>query len=250
MWSRAELKGRAKEAFKRNYWTCVIVALLLTILTGTAAGSATGSGNVQEEITGNISSGASTGAVVDEMEIARVILTSVVLGVAGVTAVVILLLEIFLFAPFEVGGCRFFVENIYGRPRMGEILCAFRGGAYGKIVLTLFLRNLFISLWTLLFIIPGIIKSYEYRMIPYLLAENPQMSRQEAFQESKEMMRGQKWNAFVLDLSFIGWMLLAGITCGLAGIFYVTPYIHATNAELYTALSVRGNSYDYNSYNY
>lgn len=246
MWSRAELKGRAKEAFKRNYWTCVVVALLLTILTGSATGSATRSNNVQEEI----SSGISSGVVEDGTDIARIVVSSVVLGVVGVAAVVILLLDIFLFAPFEVGGCHFFVENIYGKPRVGEILYAFKSGAYGKIVLTLFLRNLFISLWTLLFIIPGIIKSYEYRMVPYLLAENPQISRQEAFQSSKEMMRGQKWNAFVLDLSFIGWLLLAGITCGLAGIFYVTPYIEATNAELYVALNTKGNSYDYNSYNY
>ena len=85
------------------------------------------------------------------------------------------------------------------------ILDGFRSGHYGNIVLTMFLRDLYIVLWTLLFIVPGIVKSYEYMMVPYILAENPGMDQKEVFQISREMMNGQKWNAFVLDLSFIGW---------------------------------------------
>ena len=81
---------------------------------------------------------------------------------------------------------------------------------------------------------PGIVKSYEYRMVPYILAENPGMNRSEAFAISKQMMNGQKWDVFVLDLSFIGWHLLSGITLGIVGIFWVNPYVQATNAELYT----------------
>ena len=108
-----------------------------------------------------------------------------------------------------------------------------------NIVLTLFLRNLYTVLWTFLFIVPGIIKSYEYRMIPYILAENPDMDRREAFQLSKDMMQGEKWNAFVLDLSFIGWQILSGITLGIVGIFWTNPYVYATNAELYLELKLR-----------
>ena len=66
---------------------------------------------------------------------------------------------------------------------------------------------------------PGIIKSYEYRMIPYILAENPSINWREAFRLSKAMMDGQKWNTFVLDLSFIGWDLLSAVTGGLLGLF-------------------------------
>ena len=88
----------------------------------------------------------------------------------------------------------------------------------------------------MLFVIPGIIKGYEYRMVSYILADQPELSRKEAFQLSKQMMKGQKWNAFVLDLSFIGWYLLCLVTCGIAGIFYVYPYVFATDAELYLAL--------------
>lgn len=70
-------------------------------------------------------------------------------------------------------------------------------------------------------------------MVPYILAENPGMDQKEAFAISKRMMDGEKFDAFVLQLSFIGWYLLAAITCGLVGIFYVNPYVEATMAELY-----------------
>ena len=73
-------------------------------------------------------------------------------------------------------------------------------------------------------------------MIPYLLADNPQMTKEQAFAESKRMMQGQKWKAFVLDLSFIGWFILTAITCGILGVFYVNPYKYMTDAELYVAL--------------
>ena len=95
---------------------------------------------------------------------------------------------------------------------------------------------IFTVLWSLLFIIPGIVKAYEYMMIPYLLADNPQMTKEQAFAESKRMMQGQKWKAFVLDLSFIGWYILSGLTLGILAIFYVSPYVNATHAALYEAL--------------
>jgi len=94
-------------------------------------------------------------------------------------------------------------------------------------------------LWSLLFVIPGIVKSYEYRMIPYILSENPSIQMSRAFELSREMTYGHKADIWVLDLSFILWNLLGAITCGLANIFYVNPYIAATNAELYGVL--RGN---------
>lgn len=101
----------------------------------------------------------------------------------------------------------------------------------------MFCRDLFTFLWSLLFVIPGIVKSYEYKMVPYLLAEYPGMDRNEAFARSREMMYGQKWNTFVLDLSFIPWNILSSITFGLVGLFYVFPYQDATYAELYDTLA-------------
>lgn len=105
----------------------------------------------------------------------------------------------------------------------------------------MFMKDLFIFLWTLLFIIPGIIKRYEYMMIPYLLAENPDMSRQDAFAESKRMMDGNKMDAFLLDLSFIGWFILGAITFNIVNILYTTPYMELAHAELYHTLKNQNN---------
>ena len=99
----------------------------------------------------------------------------------------------------------------------------------------MFLRNIFTALWYIT-IVGGVIKTYEYRMIPYILAENPKIKRKEAFKLSKQMMKGNKWKTFILDISFFGWNLLSIITMGLLSIFYVNPYSAATNAELYIAL--------------
>lgn len=76
-------------------------------------------------------------------------------------------------------------------------------------------------------------------MIPYLLAEDSNLSFSEAKQLSREMMDGEKWDAFVLDLSFILWHLLSSITFGLVGIFWVNPYVQHTNVELYKVLRTK-----------
>lgn len=247
MWNRMTLKERAKAAFKRNYWKCVLVAFILSILTGMAGANSAGSGFS----TGYSESTSSSYDEWDDLDddfinefdhgtgsVFKSTLLAISAVLVSVFALVAILLKIFVFGPLSVGGCRFFMENT-GRPaEIDRLTFAFKSGHYGKIVLTLFLKNLFTALWTLLFIVPGIIKAYEYRMIPYLLADCPQMTREDAFRISKEMMYGQKMEAFLLDLSFIGWELLSLITCGIVGIFYVSPYINATNAELF--LAIRG----------
>ena len=98
-------------------------------------------------------------------------------GVVVAAALVGILLKIFVCNVFEVGGRSFYIENLYAVPGVGKLLSAFRSGYYGNVVKTMFFRDLFTFLWTLLFIIPGIIKSYEYKMVPYLLAEYPDKDR-------------------------------------------------------------------------
>ena len=84
--------------------------------------------------------------------------------------------------------------------------------------------------------VPGVVKAYEYRMVEYIMAENPGMKPKEAMAKSKAMMQGQKWNAFVLDLSFLGWDILSLCTLGIVGTFYAEPYQMLTNAALYEKL--------------
>ena len=154
---------------------------------------------------------------------------------------VVIAIDIFLFNPLEIGCSRFFYRNLDEKAKVAEVSYTFDHG-YRNSVNTMFFRDLYILLWSLLLIVPGIVKAYEYRMIPYLLAENPDLDKEEAFARSKAMMNGQKWKAFVLDLSFIGWDFLSLFTMGLLGLFYVNPYKRATQAALYEALVIQGGS--------
>lgn len=105
----------------------------------------------------------------------------------------------------------------------------------GKAIWLEIITRFFTFLWTLLLIIPGIIKSYSYSMAFYILADNPELTAREALAKSKTMMEGHKFDLFVLNLSFLGWALLTGITFGLAGI-YVIPYMNATTANFYNSI--------------
>ena len=98
-----------------------------------------------------------------------------------------------------------------------------------------FFVGLFTALWSLLFVIPGIIKGYSYYMAMYILAENPEIGALEAINRSKAMMDGHKMELFVLNLSFIGWYLLCAVTFGIAGI-WVIPYVSATTANFYNKI--------------
>ena len=95
---------------------------------------------------------------------------------------------------------------------------------------------MFTLLWCLLLLIPGIVAAYAYRMVPFILAENPDMPAREVIARSREMMKGNKWRAFVLDLSFLGWIILGVVTLGLGLVFWTEPYIKSADAALYVKL--------------
>ena len=97
-------------------------------------------------------------------------------------------------------------------------------------------RSIYVWLWSLLFIIPGIVKGYAYSMTPYIIYENPNLSADRAIKMSKIMTDGYKGDLFVLNLSFIGWKFLSGITGGLVGIFWSNPYMGLTHAGAYEDL--------------
>ncbi|WP_294405492.1 DUF975 family protein [uncultured Clostridium sp.] len=99
-----------------------------------------------------------------------------------------------------------------------------------------FLMGLYTLLWTLLFIIPGIIASFSYAMTPYIMAEHPEYKVNEAIGYSKEMMKGNKWRLFCLNFSFIGWSILCIFTLGI-GLLWLFPYIEAANAAFYREVS-------------
>lgn len=231
MWDRVLLKRRGNEAFRRNYGSVVAVTFIMGLISMIMGGNsgATSVGNQTQDIIINGGNQATGNFYVPGFSMFGALVGMFFV----VAAIALLLLKVFVEYNLRVGGAKFFIQNQTSKPGVDMILDGFRSGHYGNIVLTMFLRDLYTALWSLLLVIPGIVKSYEYMMVPYILAENPGMNQKEVFQISKEMMNGQKWNAFVLDLSFIGWEILSACTCGILGIFYVNPYIEATHAEVY-----------------
>ena len=275
MWDRKELKQRGKAAFKANYWKCVLVALLLTLFAVGTSTSASRSVNTTlnennypisvsdqgTEVTVNgqtfenigdaitaigTAEGADAQAVAGLAEAVNAIQSSpeaqkavgILLAALGglilVIVIVGVILRLLVFNPLEAGCRGFFTRNSDAPAEVSEIKAGFH--PYGRTVGAMFLRDLFTCLWSLLFVIPGIIKHYSYRMVPYILADDPTIGGKDAITLSRQMMNGHKWNTFVLDLSFIGWELLSALTVGLLGLFYVKPYEAATGAELYKVL--------------
>lgn len=103
---------------------------------------------------------------------------------------------------------------------------------YGKILVAGLLKLIYTTLWTLLFIIPGIVAAYKYAMTYYILQDHPEMSGNQAIAASKKLMYGHKWELFVLHLSFLGWLILCALTLGILS-FWVVPHIACTNAAFY-----------------
>lgn len=212
MWTRALIKSRAKDALRVNYWKAFLVSLVIAI----AGGSGSSGGN-----------GRNVNRVYDNLIYVNLFLL-IILSVL----VVGFFLRILIGYMLEVGGRKYFIEAASGRDFKGFIGYCFQGRRYIDVLATMLLRSVYTFLWTLLLIIPGIIKSYAYRMVPYILADNPSIGYNRAIQLSNEMTRGNKFDMFVLDLSFIGWRLLGLLACGI-GIIFVQPYVDMTEAELY-----------------
>lgn len=154
----------------------------------------------------------------------------------SIGALIAFLFAIFVADPLTVAGKRYFLKARQGsNTKLDVIAEIFKKKKWINVAIIMFLRNTYTALWYIT-IVGGIIKTYEYRMIPYILAENPEIKRKEAFKLSKQMMRKNKWKTFILDMSFFGWNFLSVITGGLVGILYVNPYNSATIAELYATL--------------
>lgn len=271
MWKRKELKDKAKKVLKKNYWSMIIVCFILAICTGEFGMSSTSIEKNDESIVAtesltsqveqmkenfegdnkefkeqmeSIVASNVNSALKSQKYVYKIIdavglfsKDSIVAGIAlCVGAGIAFLFIVFVADPLIVGGRRFFIKARKSKlTKVGIMGSIFNRNEWLNIVKIMFLRNIFTALWYLT-IIGGVIKTYEYKMIPYLLAENPQIKRKEAFKLSKQMMKGNKWKAFVLDLSFLPWDIASIFTLGFLSILYVNPYIVATNTELYMYL--------------
>lgn len=230
--SRADLKARAKEALRSFYWKGVLACLIAAILGGGTSGSSIsipGTRTSTDWVDGTFGT-MNSGEILAIMAVFLIIMIVILL--------VVTVLVTFVGNVVNIGKIRFFMESSeqQGTAEIGRLFFGFSGGNYLNIVGTMFCKGLFTTLWSLLFIIPGIYKHYEYYMVPYILAENPGIDRKEAFRASKELMDGVKFSTWVLELSFIGWYLLGSLLCGI-GVLFVHPYYEMTLVELYRSIS-------------
>ena len=282
--TRENLKNWAKQALNRHYWKSVLVALILTFTAGSSSSSGGGSGS---------DSGDAGFSRMSEEEIIMFLgVMAVILVIALGMWVVAMLLKAFLLNPLHVGCQAFFCDGLEStESSLGLLGYGFKNN-YKNVAKTMFFKDLYLWLWSLLVwipvaifiggvivvemlgdsvlstvlmvifvivfvvglifaMIPSIMKSYEYLLVPYILVDNPDMDSKEVFALTKSIMTGHKWEAFVLYLSFIGWNLLSLLTCGILSIFYVQPYMSYTIAAYYKVLrrqnqpvEIVNNSYD------
>ena len=225
MWSRPEIKEKAKEMLRIDYWKIFLATLIVTILAG--GGGVSYNSETLNPFNPN-------SPIIDEPSFIPVMMT--VFSTVFIISLMLGVLNMFL----QVGLSRFFLNQREEKGDITDLFSMFKEDP-GNVFKVMFLMNLYIFLWSLLFVIPGIIKTYEYRFVPYILAENPSMDAKDVFARAKELSNNNKMDFFVLDLSFMGWTFLGAIT--IIGIHFVIPYILATDAQLYFKLTGKGDSY-------
>ncbi|MGN1405377.1 MAG: DUF975 family protein [Erysipelotrichaceae bacterium] len=227
MWTRKELKTKAKTNYKKNLWPSVMASLVLLFVSG-----ATNTYYVKQ--TNNVAVQQGYESTLNAVSDHLVEFIIAVLAVTGVALIIGVLFKIFVLNPVSASCQYFYVENI--KNENASYKSIFKGvekEIWLKLTAAVFMKKLICGLWGLLFVIPGIVKNYQYRFVENLIIENPEMSWREAMKTSKAMTDGQKANMFVLDLSFILWYVLACVP--VLG-WFVLPYILQTDAELYLTL--------------
>lgn len=223
MWTREELKARAKSILKSDYWRPFIASLVIAFVGGGSNIS------FRNNVSRNMNS---SGSLLGEFNIMILV---VILICLLLSICIFMVVKICLAYPLEVGGRKFFIRATKGEAKIDDLGYCYSREKFIHVILTMLLKDVYLFLWFLLFIIPGIIKSYSYRMVPYILADNPTIGYKRAIQLSNDMTEGEKMKMFILDLSFLGWYLLGMLVCFI-GVLFVHPYKDATYVELYQVL--------------
>ncbi|MCR5654571.1 MAG: DUF975 family protein [Lachnospiraceae bacterium] len=222
---RASLKARGMAAFKANYWPAVGAGILMALAVGGSSGGSSASNSTQQA--------QDQMSNMDPGQAAMVV--GAVLAIVAVVLIFASVYTIFVGGPLEIGAIAFFKDNLDAPAPFGTVLAGFKEN-YMKNVGTMFLRQVYLFLWGLLFFFPLLIKMYSYYAVPYIRREHPEMSANEVITASRQLMDGHKWELFVLDLSFLGWAILSALTLGILGVFYVNPYVFSTRAAFYDSI--------------
>lgn len=216
----SDLRARARQSLKGNYWTAVMVAFVAAIF-----GSLLNGGGFSIDIDAD--------AMKDLFgKIPRIV--TLYLAFVGSFASVLSIVTFVLGGVVQLGYVKYLLNQHDGQPcDVKDLFSMFH--MFTKGFLQALLRGIYVFLWTLLFIIPGIVKAYSYAMTPFIMVENPELTANEAITASRTLMDGHKGDLFTLDLSFIGWRLLCCLTFGI-GIFFLNPYTNAARAAFYRDL--------------
>lgn len=231
----ADFRSIARAALRGRWAIAVIVSLVAVLLGGT--------GSDGPEIKFNISE---TGASLNLTVAGQPVFSTdgdpgmIALLAGGIlyivlAALVLAAVWLFLGSVVGVGYSRFTLQLVDGSDAGFENLFQYFP-YWTNAVYTRLLKGLYIFLWSLLLIVPGIIASYSYAMTGYILAEHPEMTAGEAIAASKEMMSGNRWRLFCLHFSFIGWAILCALTFGI-GDLWLTPYMNVSEAAFYREIS-------------
>ena len=218
----------AREALSGRWGLAVGTGFVAALLGASTMGIRGGSSNGSRNSGGN----GGLNSVIDPnvMEIIRPILIGV-----GTVAAIYLIICLVIGGAATLGHAKFNLNLVDNREaRFDDLFSQFKRLEAG--FLMQLLRGIYVFLWTLLLIIPGIIAAYSYSITPYIMCENPDIRANVAIGMSKEMMRGNKWRLFCLQLSFIGWGILCLFTLGI-GFLWLGPYTEAANAAFYREIS-------------
>lgn len=218
MYTRAELKQNAKNALKGKWGSAILATIIFVGISFTVA-----------FVLKLIENFVGIGTLLVSKNIEIVPLVSLIVSI--ITSI----LEILVIAPMTIGLYSYFLNlSEENKPSVEIIFDGFKKSFSNSVIMNI-LITVYTFLWTLLFIIPGIIKAYSYSMAFYIMAENPSISAGEAIKESMRIMNGHKMELFFLQLSFIGWAILAMFTCGI-GFLWLVPYMNKTTANFYQSI--------------
>lgn len=234
MKSNTELKNQALAALKGNWVKALLAVLIFALIESVAVGPVTYQTAVmQQQIQTRVMGGGGNNVL---HQMAVVMQDPAILEAQAKTnqaSSFMSLLMILIIMPLSVGAANAFHKLLVaGDNNLTSNMFSMALGNYWHKVWGMLLVGIFISLWSLLLVIPGIIKAFSYSMTPYILEENPELSANEAIDRSRAMMRGHKFDLFWLYLSFIGWAILCLFTAGI-GFLWLAPYVTTTQAAFY-----------------
>ena len=215
-----EIRAKARKALSGN-WGIAVLAGLIAALLGAAAYSGSFNLNIDMDL-------------VHRFSPELVPILTALTATLGTAATAVTAAHLILGGVIRLGYCRFNLRLADGKSgTVGDLFAEF--GRFLDGFLLNLLTTIFVVLWSLLLVIPGIVASYRYAMAPYIMQEDPDCSAMEALRRSKAMMDGHKGELFWLDLTFIGWGLLSVLTLGIGSIFLV-PYQESARAVFYREL--------------